>query len=172
MTDSTAPAAANESPPGSGLDDGYDLDDDPGRVDVEVVWRFLSEEAYWGCWRTRPQVVRQIDGAWRVVAAYAADEQVGFARAVSDGVALAYLADVFVLAPHRGRGLGRRVIEKMIEQGPGRDFRWLLHTADAHDLYRDFGFAAPDHMLLERGHVSTRSPKSLEPGPTREAPRR
>ena len=75
---------------------------------------------------------------------------VGFARATSDGVALAYLADVFIVPEHRGQGLGRAVVSAMIENGPGADFRWLLHTADAHGLYADFGFAPPDSTLLER----------------------
>jgi GNAT superfamily N-acetyltransferase len=69
---------------------------------------------------------------------------VGFARAVSDGVALAYLADLFVLPEHRGRGLGHRRVATMVEDGAGREFRWLLQTADAHDLYAHFGFAPPD----------------------------
>lgn len=132
---------------------GYVLDDDPRRVDLDVVWSFLSTEAYWGRWRTHEDVVRQIRGAWRVVGAYHRDEMVGFARAVSDDVALAYLADVFVLTAHRGRGLGREIVATMIDGGRGSRFRWLLHTADAHRLYAQFGFAAPDDTLLERGAV-------------------
>jgi len=97
-------------------------------------------------------VERQIAGAWRVVGCY--DEpsgvMVGFCRAVSDGVSLAYLADVYVVPEYQGRGLGKRLVQVMIEEGPGVAFRWLLHTADAHELYRRFGFAAPDEMLLER----------------------
>jgi GNAT superfamily N-acetyltransferase len=131
---------------------GYVLDDDPKRVDLDVVWDFLSREAYWARWRTRDDVARQVSGAWRVVGAYEAStgEMVGFARALSDGVALAYLADVFVLPAHRGAGLGRRLVEEMIEGGPGAVFRWLLHTADAHGLYARFGFGPPDGTLLER----------------------
>jgi GNAT superfamily N-acetyltransferase len=83
---------------------------------------------------------------------------VGFARALSDGVAFAYLGDVYVLPEHRGRGLGVRLVEVMIEEGPGADFRWLLHTADAHALYERFGFAEPDSSVLERPHVSARRP--------------
>jgi len=75
---------------------------------------------------------------------------VGFCRAVSDGVSLAYLADVYVVPDYQGRGLGKRLVQVMIEEGPGVAFRWLLHTADAHELYRRFGFVAPDEMLLER----------------------
>ena len=127
------------------------LDDDPARVDLDVVWAYLSTEAYWGRWRSRDDVERQVRGAWRVVGAYLADgAMVGFARAVSDGVALAYLADVFVLASARGQGLGRELVRVMVDDGPGSAYRWLLHTADAHGLYERFGFAPPDATLLER----------------------
>jgi GNAT superfamily N-acetyltransferase len=129
---------------------GYELDDDPGRVDRDRVWDFLSRSAYWGRWRDRSVIEHQIDGAWRVVGAYATTGMVGFARAVSDGVALAYLADLFVEPEHRGAGLGRALVHTMIEDGPGAHFRWMLHTADAHGLYAAYGFAAPDHTYLER----------------------
>jgi GNAT superfamily N-acetyltransferase len=129
----------------------YSLDDDRGRIDLDVVWAFLSTEAYWGRWRPRAVVDRQVREAWRVVGAYDADgAMVGFVRAVSDGVALAYLADVFVVAHHRGQGLGRRLVATMIDDGPGASFRWMLHTKDAHGLYAGFGFAAPDATMLER----------------------
>ena len=131
---------------------GCVLDDDPGRVDLQVVWEFLSTEAYWGRWRRRADVEQQVRGAWRVVGGYRADDgaMVGFARAVSDGVALAYLADVFVLPTHRGHGLGRGLVDVMVDGGPGAEFRWLLHTADAHGLYAASGFSPPDTTLLER----------------------
>ncbi|WP_233488580.1 GNAT family N-acetyltransferase [Blastococcus sp. TF02-09] len=128
----------------------YAIDDNPARVDLDVVWHFLSSAAYWGRWRTRDDVARQVRGAWRVVGAYRGQDMVGFARAISDGVAFAYLADVFVLPEHRKRGLGRRLVNAMIERGAGRGFRWLLHTADAHGLYADFGFAPPGSTLMER----------------------
>jgi GNAT superfamily N-acetyltransferase len=132
--------------------DRYELSDDPARVDLDVVWGYLGSEAYWARWRTRADVERQVRGAWRVVGAYEASTgaMVGFARAISDGVALAYLADVFVLPEHRGAGLGRRLVAEMVEAGPGAGFRWLLHTADAHGLYARFGFAPPDATFLER----------------------
>jgi GNAT superfamily N-acetyltransferase len=137
----------------------YEFDDQPGRIDFDAVWAFLSQQAYWGHWRSRDDVARQVMGAWRVVACFdqASGAMVGFSRAVSDGVGLAYLADVFVLPEHRGQGLGRQLVDVMIEQGPGADFRWLLHTADAHGLYEKFGFAAPDGTLLERPHTSARA---------------
>lgn len=129
---------------------GFEIDDDPARVDLDAVWAFLSTEAYWGGWRTKDEVATQVANAWRVVGAYVDDEQVGFARAVSDGVALAYLADVYVRTDRRGHGIAKAIVAAMIEDGPGRDFRWMLHTADAHDLYRPFGFTEPDATMLER----------------------
>jgi GNAT superfamily N-acetyltransferase len=144
----------------------YDLDDAPRRIDVDAAWHFLSEHAYWGRWRSRCDLERQITGAWRVVGCY--DERghmVGLCRAMSDGVALAYLADLYVLPEHRGRGLGRRLVQAMVEDGPGRDFRWLLHTADSHGLYELFGFTAPDRTLLERPHVSARGQDDGTPSP-------
>ena len=132
--------------------DRYELDDDPGRIDRDAVFAFLSTEAYWGRWRSREVVEQQINGAWRVVGAYhrQTGQLVGFARALSDGIALAYLADVFVEAAHRGHGLGRALVRRMIDEGPGVDFRWMLHTADAHRLYTPFGFAPPNRAYLER----------------------
>lgn len=138
--------------------DGYVVDDDPGRVDLEVVWEFLSTQAYWGRWRTRSDVETLVAKAWRVVGAYGPDgRMVGFARAYSDGVMSAYLADVFVLAEHRGRGLGVAIVDAMVERGPGARFRWMLHTADAHGLYAKFGFAPPDAMFLERPNAVART---------------
>src|SRR4051794_17730427 len=129
----------------------YKLSDDPQRIDLDAVWGFLSTEAYWSRWRTRDDVAAQIASAWRVIGAYDGDQQqVGFARAVSDGVALAYLADVYVLPSARGQGLGERVVRAMVDDGPGARYRWLLHTADAHDLYAKLGFAPPDATILER----------------------
>jgi GNAT superfamily N-acetyltransferase len=131
--------------------DAYELDDDPGRLDRDVMWEFLSQ-AYWNRNRTRADFEAQLASAWRVVGAYeaATGRQVGFARAVSDGVFFAYLADVFVLPAARGAGLGKELVATMIDRGPGARFRWTLHTADAHSLYRKFGFAEPDATYLER----------------------
>ncbi len=134
------------------VDGEFEFDDDPGRVDLDALWEVLSTQVYWGKWRTLDHVRRQVASAWRVVGVYetASGRMVGFARAVSDGVALAYLADVYVLPDLRGKGLGTRLVEVMVDGGPGADFRWMLHTADAHGLYGKFGFAPPNPTYLER----------------------
>jgi GNAT superfamily N-acetyltransferase len=130
----------------------YELDDDPKRVDVDAVWAFLSTEAYWGRSRSRSDFEAQLATAWRVVGAYetATGRLVGFARAISDGVAYGYLSDVFVIPDARGTGLGKELVATTIDRGPGASFRWSLHTSDAHGLYRQFGFAPPDTRYLER----------------------
>lgn len=133
-------------------ENAYLVDDDASRVDLDAVWEFLSTEAYWGRDRTRDVVEYQVRTAWRVVAAYEVEsgKLVGFARALSDGCTIAYLADVFVLPEHRGQGLSVRMLSKMIDEGPGVKFRWLLHTRDAHGLYAKFGFGPPGPRLVER----------------------
>lgn len=127
-------------------------DADPVRIDREWVWRMLSREAYWHQWRSREQVESQIDGAWRVVGIYDAvtGAQYAFARAYSDGVNDAYLADVIVDPAVRGRGIAKLVVQTMIDDGPGAQFRWTLFTADAHGLYKRFGFGEPDSTAMVR----------------------
>lgn len=130
----------------------FEIDDSLARVDVDALWKFMSTEAYWGQWRDRTQLEQQLTGAWRVVAAYRVSDgaMVGFARAVSDGVGLAYLADVYVDDEARGHGIGKALVKAMIDDGPGAAFRWMLHTSDAHELYRRFGFREPDATYMER----------------------
>jgi hypothetical protein len=76
---------------------------------------------------------------------------------VSDGVGFAYLADVYVEETLRGQGLGVAPVRFMID-GPGRGFRWTLHTSDAHGLYARFGFAAPNGTYIERQGVHPLQP--------------
>jgi GNAT superfamily N-acetyltransferase len=130
----------------------YEIDDDAARVDRDAVWDFLSTEAYWHRWRSRADLEKQIDSAWMVVGAYEATtgSMVGFARAVSDGVAFAYLADVYVLPEHRGHDLGKRMMAAIVDDGPGAGFRWVLATRDAHGLYEQFGFGPPDDTIMVR----------------------
>ena len=132
------------------LPGGLELDDDPRRVDVDAVHEFLANEAYWALGRSRDTVERLVREASRVVGVYADGRQVGFARAVTDDVSFVYLADVYVLPELRGRGVGVELVREMVEHGPYADRKWLLHTRDAHGLYRRFGFGPPSERLMER----------------------
>jgi GNAT superfamily N-acetyltransferase len=131
------------------LPGGYELDDDRARLDLDAIWDFLSTEAYWGRDRSRDVVERQVRDAARTIGLYQGGRQVGFARVVSDG-RIAYLADVYVLREHRGRGLGVELVRASVDEGPQRDQRWPLHTRDAHRLYERFGFGPPSERVLER----------------------
>ena len=129
---------------------GFELDDDPGRVDVAEVHRFISEDSYWGKGRARETQERLVREAARVLGLYCDGRQLGFARVVSDGVAVAYLADVYVPPDFRGRGFGIELVREAVENGPQAACTWLLHTHDAHGLYEKLGFDAPHEHLMER----------------------
>jgi GNAT superfamily N-acetyltransferase len=133
------------------LPGGYELDDDRDRVDRAAVHAYIGGESYWAKGRPREVMDGFIDRAARVAGLYDPDGvQVGFARAVDvPDAGFVYLADVFVLEPHRGRGLGVELVRFTIDDSPFADRRWILHTADAHTLYGKFGFV-PGERLLER----------------------
>jgi GNAT superfamily N-acetyltransferase len=133
------------------LADGYELDDDPSRVDIDTVHRYLSEKSYWAKGRPRQEVQRLVEEATRVVGIYAPDgSQVACCRVASDGAAFAFLGDVFVLEGHRERGLGREMVAEAVERGPQSNLRWFLGTDDAHGLYAGYGFGRPSERIMER----------------------
>jgi GNAT superfamily N-acetyltransferase len=131
---------------------GYELDDDPARVQLAAVHAFISNCSYWARGRSAQLMAAAIAGSARVVGLYHEGEQVGFARAVSDGATYAYLADVYVLPAHRGRGLGLELVREIVDRGPLSSVRWALNTADAQALYAKLGFAtdAPAYPAMER----------------------
>jgi GNAT superfamily N-acetyltransferase len=131
------------------LGDGYELDDDPARIDRAAVHAYLAE-SYWAKGRPREVQDSLIHGAERVVGLYKDGAQVGFSRTLSDGHVQSYLADVYVLDEHRGRSLGVELVRFTVEEGPFARTKWYLHTRDAHDLYRKFGFTEPSERVLER----------------------
>ena len=92
-----------------------------------------------------------------MVGLYHDGDQVGFSRTLSDGYNQSYLADVYVLDEHRGRGLGVELVRFSVDEGPLARTKWFLHTRDAHDLYRKFGFVEPERALTERSSADSRS---------------
>jgi GNAT superfamily N-acetyltransferase len=131
----------------------YELDDDRDRVDAAAVHAFLSAESYWAQGRDRATVDRLIAESTRVVGLYHEGRQVGFARVVSDRVSFAWLADVYVLAGHRGRGLGVALVRETVEGSSFPEVRWLLGTRDAHELYAKVGFGKPSKRMMVRPSV-------------------
>jgi GNAT superfamily N-acetyltransferase len=132
------------------LPGGYELDDDPGLIDVDAVHCFLSEQSYWAQGRPREVVDELVGTAARVVGLYCNGAQVGFARVVSDRHVVAYLADVYVLPEHRGRGLGVELVREAVERSPFTPRRWFLNTTDGHELYAKVGFVAPSGEVMTR----------------------
>jgi ribosomal protein S18 acetylase RimI-like enzyme len=138
------------------LGGGFELDDDPARIDVDAVHAFISDRSYWGRGRPRELQERAIRGSARVLGLYLGREQVGFARAICDCATVGYLADVYVLEAYRGRGLGLELVREMVDGGAGgrsSEVRWLLHTNDAQRLYAKLGFSdgPPVYPMMERG---------------------
>jgi GNAT superfamily N-acetyltransferase len=96
-----------------------------------------------------------VERSQRVIGLYSPDgAQAGFCRVVSDGITFAYLADVYVLEPHRGRGLGVELVREAVDSEPWRGMKWYLATHDAHGLYRKFGFDTPSELALERAPLT------------------
>ena len=124
----------------------YVVSSDTRHVDRDLVWRFLHDEAYWSAGVPRDVVERAIDGSI-CFSAFAGDPdggapQVGFARVVTDRATFAYLCDVFVLAEHRGQGIGKQLMDKVMSHPELQGLRTLmLATRDAHRLYTKYGFA-------------------------------
>ena len=119
----------------------YVISDDPARFDADAMHDFVEVEAYWGRGRTREQTA--VGAANSVVlGVYGPDgSMVGGARIVTDRATFGYLTDVYVLAEHRGRGLGRALAAASCEHPAVAGIRrLLLITADAHEMYRPLGF--------------------------------
>ena len=118
----------------------YLISTDRSRLDVELIHDFLSRTSYWASGRTLEVVQRSIENSL-AFGVYKENHQVGFARVVTDYATFAWVADVFVLTEHRGRGLSKWLMEVMLSHRRLQGFRrWVLATKDAHELYARFGF--------------------------------
>jgi len=125
---------------------------DPSRLDLETVHGFLAG-SYWAEGIPRDLVERSIRNSI-CFGAFEGPRQVGFARVISDRATFAYVADVFVLPSHRGRGVGKRLMACVTSHPELQNLRlWTLFTRDAHGLYRQYGFAEaryPDRLMERR----------------------
>jgi GNAT superfamily N-acetyltransferase len=128
--------------------DSFVISTDRERLDLDVVHKFLSEEAYWSPGVPRERVERSIQHSI-CFGLYEGAHQIGFARAVTDRAAFAWLADVFVLPEHRGKGLGVWLVETVLSHPDLEQLRLMLGTADAHSLYERYGFrpVEPGRMM-------------------------
>ena len=119
----------------------YLITTDPARVDLAVVHGYLAD-SYWAKDIPLEKVRRSIEHSLNF-SIYHGERQVGFARVITDYATFGYLGDVFVLEPHRGRGLSKWLMELVVAHPDLQGFRrWVLLTRDAHGLYQQFGFKA------------------------------
>jgi GNAT superfamily N-acetyltransferase len=121
----------------------YTISTDRCRLDLGTVHRFLAEESYWAKGRPLAVIEKSVENSLCFGLYDAHDNQVGFARAITDFATYGYLADVFVLRPHRGQGLGKWLVKCVLDHPDLRGLcSWGLRTFDAHGLYARYGFSA------------------------------
>ena len=125
--------------------DDYTISTDPSRLDLRWIHNFLANDAYWS--RGIPVDVFEKSIANSLCfGLYYKYQQIGFSRVVSDFSTFAYLADVFIAPEHRQQGLGKWLLECILNHPELQGLRrWMLATWDAHDLYRKYGFAPLEH---------------------------
>ncbi len=118
----------------------YTISTDPTKLNIEVIRNYISNESYWGKGRSLETIKKSIDNSLPF-GIYYKNEMIGFARILTDYATFAWVADVFILEKHRGKGLSKWLMETILEHPELQGFRrWVLATKDAHELYRKYGF--------------------------------
>lgn len=117
----------------------YNISDDKSRLDLKLIHNVISN-SYWAKGRSFEEVKRSIDNSI-CYGIYITDKQVGFARVLTDFVTIAYLMDVFIIEEFRGQGLSKKLLDEVLFDSRFENVKkWVLATADAHTLYKKFGF--------------------------------
>mgnify|MGYP002713013383 FL=1 len=121
------------------------ISSDPSRIDLDMVYDYLSHRSYWAQGRSRERIKQSIDHSMCFGLYDESGKMLGFARVVTDTVVFAYLMDFFILEDYRGKGLGSKMLRHILDQPALQVRLWFLATQDAHPLYERFGFTALDH---------------------------
>lgn len=130
--------------------EGYSVSTDRSRLDLDMVYHFLSRESYWAVDMPRPVFERSVENAV-CFGVYKGQEQVGFARVITDRATFAYLADVFILPGERGKGLSKWLMAQIHAHPDLQGLRrWMLMTRDAQGLYAQFGWATANPDTCSR----------------------
>ena len=132
-------------------DDGFTISTDKTRLNIPLIHEYLSQRSYWARGRSFDVVRKSIEQSL-CFGLYRGDEQVGFARVVTDGATFAWVCDIFILESVRGRGLGKRLVRAVVEYPELQGLRRLmLATKDAHELYQRYGgftnLQSPDRWM-------------------------
>lgn len=130
--------------------DTYRITTDKDEFDLNVIHKFISK-SYWAEGMPAKTLMKAIDNSLCFAILSSAEEQVGFARMITDKATFAYLADVFIVEPHRGKGLSVWLMQEILAHPDLQGLRRInLATKDAHDLYKKLGFQAlssPDRIM-------------------------
>ncbi len=130
--------------------DHYFISTDISLLNIDLIHHYLSKESYWAANIPREIVERSVANSV-CFGLYSGNEQVGLARVVTDKATFAYLADVFILEPHRGKGLSKWLIATIQAHPELQGLRrWMLGTRDAHGLYEQFGWTRLDEEMSKR----------------------
>ena len=147
------------------LPGGYLISDDPARLDVAAIHAYLTR-SYWATGIPREIVERAVRGSLCLGLYIVAGEQVGLVRVVTDYATFAWLCDVYVLEPHRGRGLSKAMMRAVLAHPRLQTVRrFTLATRDAHGLYAQFGFkpvAKPESQMEKRQPQPWQQPAPLQ----------
>ena len=120
----------------------YLVSTDKARLDIAAVQDFLNNGTYWARNRSLETITKSVENSL-CFGLYRGDEQVGFARVVTDYATFAWLCDVIILEAHRGRGLGKWLIQCVVDHPSLQHMLFLLATRDAQDLYTKYGRFRP-----------------------------
>ena len=136
------------------IDDGFYISSDKSKFDLEFIHDFLSNQAYWAKGRSMDLVVKSIENSLCFGVFTKNDKQIGFARITTDFVVFAWLMDAFIERDYRGKGLGRFLIDTIVNHKELKHVNGIgLRTNDAHKLYRQFGFDTipdPETWMLRK----------------------
>ena len=133
-------------------DSSFEVSTDQSRLDIPMIYRFLSEQSSWAVGISRPIVERAIENSL-CFGGYLDGRQIAFARVITDFATFANMVDMFVLPEYRGHGYGKQLVSTVLRHPSlQRLRRFMLATKDAQGLYERFGFTTPSNpeTLMER----------------------
>jgi len=135
--------------------DGYTLTDDKARLDLDGICALLGA-TYWAAGRPREAIAKSVQHSF-CLGLFHGGQQIGFARAVTDYATFTYFCDVIVALEHRGRGLGKWMVEVLIEHPELQTTTQCLRTRDAHSLYERYGFERTEYLRRSQNDWSKQS---------------
>jgi len=129
----------------------YIITDEPTAVDFDTVAKLLSK-TYWAEHRTEETIRKSIEHSV-CFSLFHEEQQIGFARVVTDFSTFGYLADVIIQDEHRGKGLGKWFVETIVNDSRWRNLFLMLGTLDAHGLYEKYGFKTSERLMGRSPHL-------------------